>query len=535
MRDRRHERRQLTASVDADAVVIGSGPNGLVAANLLADAGWAVVVLESQPTYGGAVASDRDLHPDYVHDTFSSFHPLAVVSPPMRSMRLEEHGLTWSHAPAVVGTPFHRGGWALLHPDPEHTARGLDAAHPGDGDAWLRLVEVWQRMGAQMVDALMSPFPPVRGGLATLGRLPGRGALTLLRAAVGSAEGLVGRQFRGDPARMLLAGNAAHGDVALGAAGSGVYGLLLAMTAQTHGFPVPVGGARALADALVRRLESRGGRVVCDTRVERVLVRAGRAEGVRTAAGDTVRARRAVLADVPAPALYGGLVPWDDLPARTRGLMRLFRWDPATFKVDWALTGPVPWADPPAAAPGTVHVSESVQEVQQYQRELAAGAVPSRPFLLAGQMAAADPSRAPAGGESLWAYTHLPQHVTADAAGAGITGRWDHDDTERFADRVQARIESYAPGFGERVLARRVLGPRELQRRNESLHNGALNGGTGALTQQLVLRPVPGLGRAGTPVRGLYLASSSAHPGGGVHGACGANAAHAALRRSPGG
>ncbi|MGA8994369.1 MAG: NAD(P)/FAD-dependent oxidoreductase, partial [Nocardioidaceae bacterium] len=288
----------------------------------------------------------------------------------------------------------------------------------------------------------------------------------------------------------------------------------------------------ALADALVRRLTDRGDRVVCSTRVERVLVRGGRAEGVRTAGGETLTARRAVLADVAAPALYGGLVPWDDLPGRTRTLMRWFEWDPGTVKVDWALSGPVPWREPPPVAPGTLHIGESVQQLTEFQQQVAAGAVPARPFLLAGQMATTDPTRAPAGAESLWAYTHVPQRATSDAGDGGVRGVWDRDDAERMGDRMQARIEEYAPDFASRVLARRVLGPRELEERDRNLHNGALNGGTGALRQQLVLRPKPGTGQPTTPVRGLYLASASAHPGGGVHGACGANAAHAALRRT---
>jgi phytoene dehydrogenase-like protein len=516
----------------ADAVVIGSGPNGLVAANLLADAGWDVLVLEEQSVYGGGVHSDRDVHPDYVHDTFSSFHPLAMVSPVMSALHLEEHGLTWSHAPAVVGTPYKDGPWALLHRDRELTAKGLDTEAPGDGEAWLRLCEMWDRVGDEIVDALMSPFPPVRRAARVLKRLPGRAAGTLLGAAFGSAEGVMHRQFRGDRAQMLLAGNAVHADAPLGSPGSGIYGLMLTMTAQKLGYPVPTGGAGALADALVRRLESSGGRVVCDTSVVRVLVDDGRARGVRTCDGTTVRARRAVIADVTAPQLYGGLVPWHDLPSRTRSLMRWFTWDPGTVKVDWALSGRVPWSVEPDTAPGTVHVAESLDEVLRFQKDIEAGAVPARPFLLSGLMGTTDPSRAPAGKESMFAYTHVPQHVTSDAGDSGITGRWDHDDVERMADRMQARLEEYAPGFGDLVVARRVLGPRELEARDSNLRNGALNGGTSALRQQLWLRPVPGLGRATTPVDGLYLASMSAHPGGGVHGACGANAAHSALRRA---
>jgi phytoene dehydrogenase-like protein len=269
---------------------------------------------------------------------------------------------------------------------------------------------------------------------------------------------------------------------------------------------------------------------------------------VRTAGGELLRARHAVVADVSAPALYGGLVGWEHLPDRLRRAMARFEWDPGTVKVDWALDGAVPWAARPDRAPGTAHLAESVDELARYGGQLAAHTVPDRPFLLVGQMAAADPGRAPAGQESAWAYTHVPQLVRHDAGdgsgpgsgsgsgsggrpggGGGLTGRWGPSEAERMADRMQARIEEYAPGFGDRVLARRVLGPRELEERDENLHNGALNGGTSSLHQQLVFRPVPGAGRAETPVKGLYLGSASAHPGGGVHGACGSNAARAAL------
>jgi len=512
-----------------DAVVIGSGPNGLVAANLLADAGWDVLLLESQPDVGGAVHSDRSVHPDYVHDTFSSFYPLAAASPTVRRLELEQHGLTWVHAPAVVGTPFSSGDWAMLHRTPEETAAALDALTPGDGDAWLEMCRTWQRVGDRVVGALLDPFPPVKNGLGAALKLPGAGGLSFVRMLLAPVRTLADEQFRGDAAKVLLAGNAAHADISMESPGSGVMGWLLVMLGQHLGFPVPEGGAGMLTQAMARRLRTRGGEVRCGTRVEQVLVRDGRAVGVRTEHGDVIEARQAVVADVSAPALYGDLVGWEKLPTRLESQMRRFVWDPATFKVDWALDGPVPWEHPPATPPGTVHLAESVDELARAATEVNAGAVPTEPFLLLGQMAAADPTRAPSGAESVWCYTHVPHEIRADAGDGGIRGTWDADDAERMADRVQARVEKYAPSFADRIVTRRVLTPHDLQARDENLVNGALNGGTAGLYQQLVFRPVPGLGRAETPVKNLYLGSASAHPGGGVHGACGSNAARAAL------
>ena len=512
-----------------DAVVIGSGPNGLVAANLLADAGWDVVLLEAQDGVGGAVRSDSGVRDGFVHDTFSSFYPLAAVSPTIRRLGLERHGLAWSHAPAVAGTPFADGSWALLHRTAEETAAGLDALAPGDGDAWLELCRGWDAIGDQVVGALLSPFPPVRNGLGALAKVRAAGGLSFLKLALSPARSVADRYFSGDGAKMLLAGNAAHADISMDAPGSGMMGWILIMMGQQAGFPVPTGGAGMLTAAMARRFEAAGGTVRLGCRATEVVVRDGRAVGVRTEHGDVVEATRAVVADVAAPALYGGLVAWHHLPDRLRRRMRGFEWDPGTVKVDWALDGPVPWRHQPDKTPGTVHLGESVDEVALAGAQVSAGAVPERPFVLVGQMAAADPTRAPAGAESVWAYSHVPQQVRSDAGGAGIRGVWDHDDVERMADRMQARIEEYAPGFGDRVLARRLLGPREMQERDENLVGGALNGGTASLQQQLVFRPVPGLGRAETPVPGLYLGSASAHPGGGVHGACGSNAARAAL------
>jgi phytoene dehydrogenase-like protein len=235
------------------------------------------------------------------------------------------------------------------------------------------------------------------------------------------------------------------------------------------------------------------------------------------------------VADVLATTLYRELLPGSAVPDRVRRRLGYFELDPGTVKVDWAMSGAVPWAAPPAEAPGTVHVADGVAEITEHSGQVNAGLVPARPMLVVGQMTTTDPTRSPEGTESLWAYTHVPQRVVGDAGDEGITGTWDASDLERFADRIQARLERLAPGFGERILARRVLGPHELEARNENLAGGAINAGTSQLHQQLVFRPFPGRGRAETGVPGVYLASASAHPGGGVHGAAGMNAARAAL------
>lgn len=515
-----------------DAVVVGAGPNGLVAANLLVDAGWSVLVLEAQAEVGGAVRSDRELHPDFVCDTFSAFYPLAAASPTIASFGLEEHGLSWRHAPAVLGHPGPDGGWALLHRDRHLTAGWMETAHPGDGERWLELCATWDTIGDQVVAALLSPFPPVRAALGGLARLRRAGGLDLVRMLLQPAADLGRQRFGGPAPGLLLAGNAGHADIDLEGAGSGLFGLLLTMLGQTVGHPVPEGGAGRLAEALAARAIEQGARIQCGQEVTRVDVAGGRARAVRTADGERYAADRAVLADVSAVHLFGRLVGVDDLPSGVVSGMRRFQLDPGTVKVDWALDGPVPWAEPPAYQPGTVHVADSVDQMARALGQVAARTIPDAPFLLAGQMTTSDPTRSPAGTESMWAYTHVPQPGSAvrDAGDGSVRGVWDRDDCERFADRMQARIERLAPGLGSRIIARRVLGPHELEGRDANLVGGAVNGGTSQLHQQLMLRPVPRLlGRAETGVRGLYLASASAHPGGGVHGAPGSNAARAAL------
>ncbi|MEW2560623.1 phytoene desaturase family protein [Streptomyces griseorubiginosus] len=514
-----------------DAVVIGAGPNGLVAANVLADAGWAVEVLEEQPEPGGAVRHDRGVDPAFVNDLFSSFYPLAAASPVLASLRLHEHGLRWSHARSVLAHPLTDGSCALLDRDLDTTAASLDAFAPGDGDGWRRLHDVWQNLRPDLLDALFTPFPPVRATGRLAWRLRAAGGLRMARTLVLPVRRMGEEEFRGQGGRLLLAGNALHADLAPESAGSGGFGWLMAMLGQTYGFPVPVGGSGALTEALTRRLETLGGRVRCGQRVTEVVVRGGRAVGVRTAAGDAVPARRAVLADVSVPALYGGLVDPEHLPAQLLDDLRRFQWDFATFKVDWALDGPVPWQAEAASRAGTVHLADGVDELTRFAAQIAMRQVPDRPFLLFGQMTTADATRSPQGTESAWAYTHIPHEIAADAGDEGITGDWGAKDQELMADRMERQVERFAPGFRARIRARRVLAPPTLQSLDANLSGGAINGGTTALHQQLVFRPVPGTGRPETPVPGLFLASSGAHPGGGVHGAPGANAARAALHR----
>jgi phytoene dehydrogenase-like protein len=310
-----------------------------------------------------------------------------------------------------------------------------------------------------------------------------------------------------------------HADVPPDGVGSGLFGWLLAMLGQDVGFPVPRGGAGELARALCARAESLGAQVRTSSPVVEVLVRSGRAHGVRLADGSVLTAARAILADVPAPALYTGLLANAPLPQRLRDDIALFHWDNATVKLNWALDAPVPWLDPQARPAGTVHLGVDLDGFVDFAADLSVNRMPARPFILFGQMTTADPTRSPVGTESAWAYTHVPRRFADDA-----------DAVERQVATVEEAIERAAPGFSGLVRARHVQSPADLEGADQSLDGGALNGGTAAVHQELVFRPTPGLGRPETPIDGLFLASASAHPGGGVHGACGWNAARSALR-----
>ncbi|HVX19741.1 MAG TPA: NAD(P)/FAD-dependent oxidoreductase [Acidimicrobiales bacterium] len=512
-----------------DAVVVGAGPNGLVAANLLADAGWSVTVLEAADEPGGAVRTAELTEPGFRHDRFSAFYPLAAVSPVFAGLRLEDHGLRWRRAPVALAHPLPDGRCAAIGPDVASTAASVDAFFPGDGAAWTAMVDEWRTVAAPFLDCLFRPFPPVGPAVRLAGRLGRVGTLRFARQLLLPVRRMAEERFGGDGAAVLLGGNALHADLAPEAAGSGLYGWLLGCLAQEHGNPVPEGGAGQMTAALVRRLERRGGSVRCGSLVTGVVVRGGRAVAVRTADGTEVDAGRAVLADVSAPALYGRLLDPDQLPAGFLGDLGRFQWDSGTVKVDWALDGPVPWAAEAARRAGTVHVADDVDNLTEHAAQLAMGRLPGRPFVLFGQPAVADPTRSPPGTGTAWAYARVPRRVRGDAAGeldvAGGQAGW----LERFADRMEARVEALAPGFGSLVRARHVAGPADLEAADANLDGGAVNGGTAALHQQVLFRPLPGAGRPETPVAGLYLASASAHPGGGVHGAAGANAARAAL------
>lgn len=514
--------------MDADALVVGAGPNGLVAANVLADAGWSVIVLEAASNPGGGATSGRYVDPAFISDLCSAFYPLAVVSPAIRALDLEKHGLAWRHAPYVLAHPLLDGRALAISRDVSTTTQILDTLASGDGAAWQELVTLWERISDALLDSLATPFPPVRAGVRLLRALYPLGIGRFARMATLPVRRLSEEYFRG-PTGLLLAGNALHADFAPESALSGFYGWFLAMLAQSVGFPVAEGGAQSLTDALVRRLMARGGKIRCGQSVRHIVVRTGRAVAVRLEDGEELGARRAVLAAVPAPTLYGELVDREALPATLRRDMTRFHWDFGTVKVDWALDRPVPWRSEIARQAGTVHVSASMDELTDYSAQLAKGLVPDRPFVIVGQLSTADPSRSPAGTESLWGYTHIPQQVRGDAGPDGLEGRWDSHEIDLFADRIEAQIERFAPGFRDCIRARVVHGPRELDAAHLGLRNGAFGLGTAALHQQAVFRPTPGTGRPETPVQNLYLASSSAHPGAGVHGLCGWNAAQAAL------
>ncbi|HWH92921.1 MAG TPA: NAD(P)/FAD-dependent oxidoreductase [Baekduia sp.] len=501
----------------SDAIVIGSGPNGLAAAIRLAEAGRSVVVLEAGDHYGGAVRTEELTLPGFQHDTFSSVYPAGAASPVFARMPLAEHGLEWMHPEACYATPLPAGPAAVLYRDVAATAMSLDAVRAGDGAAWeafaTPFLAAWDAVAATM----LSGFPPVGGPLKLLRQAGPLQTLRFTRLLPESSVGLARRLFESGDARAWLYGAAMHGDTPPQKPGGAIAAAYLNLLGHAVGWPSPRGGAGRIADALVGYLTSLGGHVRTGARVERVIVAGGRVVGVGVAGGEEVRAG-IVVADVMPHALAA--LAGEALSGWYRGLLRRFVYGPATIKVDWALDGPIPWADPAVRGAGTVHVGGSEDELLGTLARAEHG-LPEHPFLLLGQQTVADPSRAPAGKHTAWAYTHGPQK--------GVD--WEAE-TDRHVARVEAQVERYAPGFAERILARHVLSPATMQARNANLVGGDVGGGSYRL-RQVLFRPVPSLSPYRTPVTGLFLGSAATFPGGAVHGVPGDAAARAALRRWP--
>jgi phytoene dehydrogenase-like protein len=494
-----------------DAVIIGAGPNGLVGAIELARHGWKVVVLEAKDRPGGAVYSVESTLPGYWHDVGAAFFPFAEASPPLRALNLAEVGLEWLGAPYESAHPAPDGSCAAISRDPDRAK----SAFGNDGDAWLRFHRWQQSMGRRLPSALLAPLP----GLGGAWRLGLGNVLPLSLAGLSTAAGYARHHFRTEAAQRVIPGLALHVDLGPNDFTSAALGLVLALLAAGEGFRVPRGGARAITQALVRRLEQFGGQLVLRNHVDEIVVRQGRGVAVKTNHGDEIAFRHCVLADVTAPALYLRLIPRQRTPGWLAGALRRFRWGFGTFKMDWALAGQVPWRAAEARQAAVVHAGDSLNDLISFTRQVRAGRLPDNPYLVIGQQSLLDPSRAPPGSHTLWAYSRVPNSMPGGWAAC----------KEAFADRIEQRIEGLAPGFRALIRGRAIFAPDDLQAMNENLVGGDLGGGSAHYTQQLFFRPVFPFFRYRTHIRGVYLASASAHPGAGVHGTCGYNAARAAL------
>jgi phytoene dehydrogenase-like protein len=467
-----------------DAVVVGAGPNGLAAAITIARAGRSVVVYEAAQTPGGGARSAELTLPGFSHDPCSAIHPTALASPFFRSLDLPRLGVDWIHSPSPLAHPLDGGRAAVLELSVGETGAGLG----DDGRAWRRTYGPLVRAADGLVPELMGPvvhLPRHPLALARFG-LPG----------LHSARGFANSTFRGEKARALFAGLAAHSMVALDRPVTAAFGLAFGLFGHAFGWPMARGGSQRITDALVGALRELGGEIVTDHRVGSI---------------EELPPARAVLFDVTPRQLVA--IAGDRLPSVYRRRLEGYRYGPGTFKIDWALSGPVPWqADGPRRA-ATVHLGGTLDEIAGGEAEVAAGRHPDRPFVLFVQQTPFDSSRAPEGRHTAWAYCHVPNGSTVD-----------------MTDRIEGQIERYAPGFRDLILARSVRGPAALEAYDENYVGGDINGGVQDW-RQLIFRPVPRLDPYVTGGRGIYLCSSSTPPGGGVHGMSGHLAARSALRR----
>ena len=463
-------------------MVVGAGPNGLAGAIALAQAGRPVTLMEGDTTLGGGCRSAELTMPGYVHDTCSTVHALALASPFLRTLPLADHGLELLHPPAPLAHPLDDGTVAMLERSVEHTARGLGA----DESAYRRLfAPLVGRADALFEDVLAPARVPAHPlPLARFGR-----------NAVQSAAGLARSRFEGEKARALFAGCAAHSMVSLRAPLSAAFGLVLVLSAHAVGWPVARGGSQSLVDAMASHLRELGGRIEPGRWVS----------DLRQLPADA----GPVLLDLTPQGLLE--VAGSRLPGRYRRALERFRYGPGIFKIDWALDGPIPWSAPESARAGTVHLGGTLDEIVAAEEAVANGEHAERPFVLLVQATVADPSRAPEGKHTGWAYCHVPNGSTRDMTAA-----------------IEAQVERFAPGFGDRILIRSVMDSAEVQRRNPNYVGGDINGGLQSPTQ-LFTRPVVRAVPYSTPIDGVYLCSSSTPPGGGVHGMGGYWAAQAAL------
>ena len=494
-----------------DAIVIGAGPNGLVAANVLADAGFSVLVLEANRRPGGAVWTESLTLPGFSHDVGAAFFPFGQTSPALKQLDLPAHGLVWKHAPLDSAHPSIDGTCSAIGRDLEASKRNLGV----DGPAWEKLATWHARTRDELLGALLSTLPAVKPMLQF--GIPNLLRLGLVAASSGRA--FSERHFETDAARRIIPALALHTDVGPDDPFGAVVGFMLTMLASSGGFAVPEGGAASITKALLARLEKRGGTLLLGARVRRIIVRESRATAVVTDDGREYAAQRAIIADTSAPALYLKLLDPSFVPSPIAESMRNFPYGFGTFKADWALDGPVPWLAEDATRAAVVHTGDSVDDLARFTEQVRRGELPDEPYLVIGQQSLADPTRAPAGKHTLWAYSRVPSH---------IAGGWKAC-AERFADRIDDRIEQLAPGFKKRVLARFVVTPPDLEAMDENLVGGDLGGGSAQIQHQLFFRPVFPYFRYRTPIRALYLGSSYTQPGAGVHGACGYNAARAVL------
>ncbi|HEY3934904.1 MAG TPA: NAD(P)/FAD-dependent oxidoreductase [Gemmatimonadales bacterium] len=469
------------------AIVVGSGPNGLAAAITLAQAGYAVTVFEAEATIGGGTRSAALTLPGFVHDVCSAIHPMAVASPFFRSLPLADRGLEWVHSPAPLAHPFDDGTAVMLERSIEATSGGLGADARRYRDLFAPLVDRYE----PLIEALLGPLIPPQRPL-----MMARFGVTALR----SAEGLAMSRFAGERARALFAGIAAHAVLPLEAPGSASFALVLGMVGHAVGWPFPRGGSQKIGDALAASLAAAGGAIVTNRRV---------------VSPPDVATADAVIFDLSPRQLIA--IAGDRLPPGYRRRMAGYRYGPAAFKIDWALSGPIPWRAAECARAATVHLGGALAEITASERAAPAGEHAQRPFVLLAQPSLFDPTRAPVGSHTAWAYCHVPNGSSFD-----------------MTARIEAQVERFAPGFRDLVIGRHVTGPAEFERYNGNYVGGDVVGGSNDLIQMLG-RPIVGLHPYRIPVRGWFLGSASTPPGGGVHGMAGFHAANAALRSIGGG